>query len=100
MYMKVMLVNGSSREHGCTARAMEEVAKALQAGCVGTETSNFQKAGSDRKKALPILIDSLKQMADAAEKLTGMIQNITFPCSDSDPSKMANQGAGVVFKKR
>lgn len=45
------------------------VAKALQAGCVGTETTNFQKAGADRKKALPILIDSLKQMADAAEKL-------------------------------
>ncbi|MBR6808758.1 MAG: TIM barrel protein, partial [Clostridia bacterium] len=45
------------------------VAKALQAGCVGTETTNFQKAGGDRKKSLPILIDSLKQMADAAEKL-------------------------------
>lgn len=36
--MKVMLVNGSSREHGCTARALEEVAKALQAEGIETET--------------------------------------------------------------
>ncbi|MBE5794202.1 MAG: flavodoxin family protein [Clostridiales bacterium] len=36
--MKVALVNGSSREHGCTARALEEVAKALQAEGIETET--------------------------------------------------------------
>lgn len=36
--MKVMLVNGSSREHGCTARALEEVAKALQAEGIETES--------------------------------------------------------------
>lgn len=42
--------------------------KALGAGCVGTETTNFLKAGGDRKKALPILIDSVKRMAEAAEK--------------------------------
>ncbi len=36
--MKVMLVNGSSREHGCTARALEEVAAALHAEGIETET--------------------------------------------------------------
>ncbi|MBQ8150128.1 MAG: flavodoxin family protein [Clostridia bacterium] len=36
--MKVMLVNGSSREHGCTARALEEVARALEAEGIETET--------------------------------------------------------------
>ncbi|MBE5814664.1 MAG: flavodoxin family protein [Clostridiales bacterium] len=35
--MKVMLVNGSSREHGCTARALQEVAAALQAEGIETE---------------------------------------------------------------
>lgn len=44
-------------------------AKALHAGCVGTETTNFEKAGGDRKKAMPILTDSVKRMAEAAEKL-------------------------------
>ncbi len=36
--MKVMLVNGSSREQGCTARALQEVAKALEAEGIETET--------------------------------------------------------------
>lgn len=36
--MKVMLVNGSSRAHGCTARALEEVARALEAEGIETET--------------------------------------------------------------
>lgn len=36
--MKVMLVNGSSREHGCTARALRQVADALNAEGIGTET--------------------------------------------------------------
>jgi multimeric flavodoxin WrbA len=33
-----MLVNGSSREHGCTARALQEVTKALEAEGIETET--------------------------------------------------------------
>lgn len=44
-------------------------AKFLHADCVGTETTNFQKAGGDRKKALLLLIDSVKRMAEAAEKI-------------------------------
>ncbi len=36
--MKVMLVNGSSREHGCTARALEQVAEALNREGIETET--------------------------------------------------------------
>ncbi|MBQ9944512.1 MAG: sugar phosphate isomerase/epimerase [Clostridia bacterium] len=43
-------------------------AKALNAGCVGTETTNFDKAGGDRKAAMERLIDSVKRMAEAAEK--------------------------------
>ena len=35
--MKVLLVNGSYHEHGCTATALEEVAKALNANGVVTE---------------------------------------------------------------
>ena len=35
--MKVMLVNGSSREHGCTARALRQVADALNAAGIETE---------------------------------------------------------------
>ncbi len=46
-----------------------QTAKALNAGCVGTETTNLEKAGGDRKKALPVLIDSVKRMAEAAEKI-------------------------------
>ncbi len=36
--MKVMLVNGSSRENGCTARALAEVARTLEAEGIETET--------------------------------------------------------------
>ena len=35
--MKVLLVNGSPHEHGCTDRALEEVARALEAEGVETE---------------------------------------------------------------
>ena len=35
--MKVLLVNGSSREHGCTDRALREVAAALNAEGIDTE---------------------------------------------------------------
>lgn len=36
--MKVLLINGSSRENGCTGRALKEVAKALQEENVDVET--------------------------------------------------------------
>lgn len=36
--MKVLLVNGSSRENGCTAAALAEVARALRESGVDTET--------------------------------------------------------------
>lgn len=43
-------------------------ARALKAGCVGTETTNLEKAGGDRKKAMPLLVDQVKRMAEGAEK--------------------------------
>ncbi|MDE5547820.1 MAG: NAD(P)H-dependent oxidoreductase, partial [Clostridia bacterium] len=36
--MKVLLVNGSSREKGCTGTALEEVARALMEEGIATET--------------------------------------------------------------
>ena len=36
--MKVMLVNGSSRPNGCTSVALAEVARALEAEGIQTET--------------------------------------------------------------
>lgn len=36
--MKVLLVNGSSRENGCTGTALEQVARSLQAEGIETET--------------------------------------------------------------
>lgn len=56
------------KEQVDTFIAALSTAKALNAGCVGTETTNFEKAGGDRKKALPLLVDSLCRMAEAAEK--------------------------------
>ena len=35
--MKVLLINGSPREHGCTDRALQEVADTLEANGVGAE---------------------------------------------------------------
>ena len=35
--MKVLMLNGSPSEHGCTRRALEEVARALEAEGVETE---------------------------------------------------------------
>ncbi len=43
--MKVLLVNGSQREKGCTYTALSEVAKALQAN--GVETEIFQLQGKN-----------------------------------------------------
>jgi len=36
--MKVLLINGSPHTHGCTARALEEVARTLQENGIETET--------------------------------------------------------------
>lgn len=36
--MKVMLINGSPRNNGCTARALKEVADTLESEGIGTET--------------------------------------------------------------
>ncbi len=43
--MKVLLVNGSQHEHGCTFTALSEVAKALNAN--GVETEIFQLHGKE-----------------------------------------------------
>ena len=56
------------RQQVDTFIAALSAAKALNAGCVGTETTNFEKAGGDRKAAMERLIDSVKRMAEAAEK--------------------------------
>lgn len=56
------------REQVDTFIAALPAAKALHAGCVGTETTNFEKAGGNRKAAMERLIDSVKRMAEAAEK--------------------------------
>jgi len=37
MKMKVLLVNGSPHEKGCTFTALTEVAKTLNEECIGTE---------------------------------------------------------------
>ena len=37
--MKVLLVNGSPHQHGCTDRALREVASALEQGGIETEIS-------------------------------------------------------------
>ena len=41
--MKVLLINGSPHEHGCTDAALREVAKTLEGNGIGTETFRVDK---------------------------------------------------------
>lgn len=42
--MKVLLLNGSPHEHGCTARALTEIASVLSENGIGSEILNIGKA--------------------------------------------------------
>ncbi len=50
--MKVMLVNGSPHKYGCTNRALEEVARALEADGVEAESSGDRRQAAGRPRGV------------------------------------------------
>ncbi len=79
--MKVLLVNGSSREHGCTDRALQEVAAALNAEGIDTEFFFIGNApipdctgcGSCRKTGSCVFGDAAKCLAEKALECDGFV---------------------------
>lgn len=79
--MKVMLVNGSSRENGCTGAALAEVARALHEEGIETETIWVGNAplpdciacGSCRKTGKCIFDDIANELAEKADSCDGFV---------------------------
>ncbi len=79
--MKVLLVNGSSREKGCTGAALEEVARALKEEGIATETvfignaplSDCLACGRCRELGKCVLNDVVNELAAKAETCDGFV---------------------------
>ncbi len=79
--MKVLLVNGSSREKGCTNRALEEVALALRAEGIETEFFFIGNApipdctacGSCRRTGQCVFGDVANRLAEKALECDGFV---------------------------
>ena len=79
--MKVLLVNGSSREHGCTDRALREVAAALNKEGIDTEFFFIGNApipdctacGSCRKTGKCVFGDVANRLAEKALECDGFV---------------------------
>ena len=79
--MKVLVVNGSPRVKGCTARALEEVIKVLNAEGVETElmqigSQNIRgclSCGGCRKTGRCIMNDAVNEAADKLRECEGLL---------------------------
>jgi multimeric flavodoxin WrbA len=79
--MKVLLVNGSSREHGCTGTALAEVARALNEEGIETETvfignqplSDCIACGSCAKTGKCVFDDIVNEISKKAENCDGFV---------------------------
>ena len=79
--MKVLVVNGSPRVKGCTARALEEVIKVLNAEGVETElmqigSQNIRgclSCGGCRKTGRCIMNDAVNEAADKLRECDGLL---------------------------
>ncbi len=78
---KILLVNGSPREHGCTATALEEVAAELHKLGVETETVNLgtkpmadcMACGACRKTGKCVFSDQVNEVAARIDQFGGMV---------------------------
>ena len=95
--MKVLLVNGSSRENGCTDRALKEVAKALNAEGIETEFFFIGSApiadcigcGSCRVKGKCIFDDVAVRLAEKAADFDGFVF-VTPEYNHAPPAALKN----------
>ena len=79
--MKVLLVNGSPHENGCTNRALKEVAKALQEQGVETEIFHIGKApvggctacSACRKTGKCVIDDAVNRFAEKTQTADGFV---------------------------
>lgn len=79
--MKVMLVNGSSRNNGCTARALREVAETLENEGIETETvfignkpiSDCLACGKCREIGKCIIDDCVNEIVEKAKDCDGFV---------------------------
>lgn len=81
MSYKVLLINGSPHEHGCTARALEEIIKVLHAEGIDTELVNLGRAdytgckscGFCEKNDWCVVDDRVNEVAKIFEEADGLI---------------------------
>ena len=79
--MKVLLVNGSYHEHGCTATALNEVAKALNANGVETEiywigqnaVNGCKGCWSCKKTKKCVIDDGVNEFVEKAAEFDGYV---------------------------
>lgn len=79
--MKVLLVNGSSRSNGCTARALKEVASALEGEGIETETVNIGNkplsdciaCGKCRELGRCVMDDIVNEISEKARSCDGFV---------------------------
>ena len=79
--MKVMLVNGSSRNNGCTARALKEVVDTLENEGIETETvfignkpiSDCLACGKCREIGKCVIDDIVNEIVDKAKDCDGFV---------------------------
>ncbi|MBP3525006.1 MAG: flavodoxin family protein, partial [Opitutales bacterium] len=78
---KVLLINGSPNENGCTALALEEVAAALKRRGIECETRNIGKkpvagciaCGSCRKTGKCIFNDAVNEILASADEYAALV---------------------------
>lgn len=79
--MKVLIVNGSSRNNGCTARALKEVADTLEVEGIETETflignkpiSDCLACGKCRELGKCVIDDCANELAEKAKECDGFV---------------------------
>ena len=79
--MKVLVINGSPRAKGCTARALEEVVRVLNAEGIETELMQIGSreirgclsCGSCRKKGRCVIDDAVNEAADKLRECDGLL---------------------------
>ena len=127
--MKVLLINGSPHEKGCTYTALEEVASALQAngveteifwignkpigGCIGCGACFREKKGcvfgaedgvnectAKIKEADGVVVGSPVHFASAAGSLTTFLDRVFYAGRNQRESFAFKPGAAVVSARR
>ena len=111
---KVLLINGSPNENGCTALALEEVAAELKRRGIECETRNIGKkpvagciaCGSCRKTGKCIFNDAVNEILASADEYAALVvgsrghRGSSAPCSTACFTRAAGAGRAKSARAR